>query len=124
MDQSKSTVNWIEAYMDWTNADSWTFGPNRPARNEFGDAGIDAGGEFAAAYLDWMDGWQPLCESNPRYHATTSSNCPDGIDDYTSGLDALWDAIIFTLHTDSERMPFLRQIIDADDTTQRAATPA
>lgn len=124
MDQRKSSVNWIEAYMDWTNADSWTFGANRLAGDGIGEVGVDASREFAEAYLDWMDAWQPLREANPRYHATASSSCPAAIDDCISGLDEFWDAIMVALHTDSDCVPFLSQIIDADDAIQRTAIPA
>ena len=124
MDENVGTVNWIDAYMEWTEADGWTFGADRFALDGFSEIGADAGGVFAAAYLDWMDAWQLLCESSPRYHAAASAGRPDGIDAYESGLDMLWDAFMVSLHTDSECMPFLRQITDAGNATERAATPA
>ena len=124
MDANMSTVNWIDAYMEWTDVDSWTFGSDPLALDGFRDIGADASGVFAAAYLDWMDEWQLLYESSPHYHATASAGYPGGIDAYESGLDMLWDAFMVSLHTDSDCMPFLRQIIDAGNTTPRTVIPA
>ena len=124
MDANMSTVNWIDAYMEWTDADSWTFGPDPLALDGFREIGADASGVFAAAYLDWMDAWQLPCESGPHYHATASAGYPGGIDAYESGPDMLWDAFMVSLHTDSDCMPFLRQIIDAGSMTPRAVISA
>src|SRR3990172_3079221 len=66
MDQSKA--NWIGAYLEWTNADGWAFGPGPLARGGFGEVSTVAGEEFAAAYLDWMDARQQLRESSPHDH--------------------------------------------------------
>jgi hypothetical protein len=117
MDQSDSSAHWIGAYMDWTDADSWTFGPSRLAGNGLEEAAVDAGGAFVAAYLDWMDAWQLICESSPRHHAAGSAGDPDDIDAGESGVDMLWDALMVALHTDSDCMPFLREILDAGSTT-------
>jgi hypothetical protein len=125
MDQSDSNASWIGAYMDWTDADSWTFGTSRLAGSGLGEGGVDVGGEFVAAYLDWTNAWQLLCESSPQLRTAGSGSDPDGIDASESGIDMLWDALMVALHTDSDCMPFLRQIIDdADNATPRAVIAA
>jgi hypothetical protein len=119
MDQSDSSANWIRAYMDWTDADSWTFRSDRLAGNVLEAAAVDAGGVFVAAYLDWMDAWQRIFESNAHHHAAGSAG-----DAGESGVDMLWDALMVALHTDSDCMPFLSEILDASETTQSEALAA
>ena len=55
MNQSKSTVNWIGTYMEWTNADGWAFESGSPAHSGIEEANAEAMEEFAASYLDWME---------------------------------------------------------------------
>jgi hypothetical protein len=137
MDQTKTTANWIGAYLEWTNAGGWAFGPGPLARSVFGEASTIAGQEFAAAYLDWMDAWQQLCESSPHYHATATASDAGDIDDgifeyealdddtvdyFTSGLDVFREALMVALHTESDCIQFLRRILDAGDTTARTVS--
>ena len=132
MDQSKA--NWIGAYLEWTNADGWAFGPGPLARGGVGEVSTVAGEEFAAAYLDWMDARQQLRESSPHDHATVSASDAGGIDDDiceddtldydnadhdTSGLDVFREALMVALHTESDCIQFLRRILDAGGTTPR-----
>ena len=107
------TVNWIELYMEWTNADRWTFGSERLVRLGFGEALVDENGQFAMAYLDWMDSWQMLCESNCHFDAGVGVSPTEGVGVSDSGLDMLWDAYMVAAHTDSDCMPLLRRMIEA-----------
>jgi hypothetical protein len=125
MDQSDSNASWIGAYMDWTDADNWTFGASRLAGSGLGELGVDVGREFIAAYLDWTNAWQLLCESSLHVRAAGSGSDTDGIGASESGVDMLWDALMVALHTDSDCMPILRQIIDdANNATPRAVIAA
>lgn len=54
MNQSKSNVNWIGTYMEWTDADDWAFGSGPPAYSGM-EENAEAVEEFAASYLDWVD---------------------------------------------------------------------
>ena len=38
MDSSNSNTRWIEGYMAWTNAESWTFGSDRHAHHVLAEA--------------------------------------------------------------------------------------
>jgi len=126
MDQGKSSANWIQAYMEWTDADGWAFGTDRFAHNGFGILAVNGSGDFAAAYLAWMDAWQMPRESHRRDHATAAASCPDGIDVDTNAIeiDQLWDAFMVAAHTDSDCMPFLHRLIDGGDTRPRSLNTA
>lgn len=126
MDQGMSSAKWIQAYMEWTDADGWAFGTDRFARNGFGILAVNGSGEFAAAYLDWMDAWQMPRESHRHDHATAAASYPDGIDVDTNAIeiDRLWDAFMVALHTDSDCTPFLRRLIDGGDTRPRRLNTA
>ena len=129
MDRRRSAVNWIGAYLEWTNVDNWANGPGFSARRGFGAAGADASEAYAAAYLDWMDGGQQLYVANPYYHAAAPASHPGGnaddiIDDESSGLDVFREALMVALHTESDCIQFLRRILDADDATPRTVTLA
>lgn len=120
MDLSNGTRNWIEAYMEWTEADSWTFGTERSAYNGSGEAGADESRRFAAAYLGWTDARQPIVAAGVQPRA----NRPDGIDAQSGGQDMLWDAFMVASHTDADCMPFLRELIAASAVRPRAALAA
>ncbi|OGA36412.1 MAG: hypothetical protein A3G80_12395 [Betaproteobacteria bacterium RIFCSPLOWO2_12_FULL_62_13b] len=119
MNQRRSTANWIRAYLEWTNADSWAPGFGSLAHSGIRETRVDVSEEFAAAYLDWMDAGQQSGASGPHFQAAASAKDPGGIVDPASGLDVSREALMVALHTESDCTQFLRRILDASDTTPR-----
>jgi hypothetical protein len=124
MDSSISTVDWMAGYMAWTNADSWIFGRDRLAPPVHGNARFDRGVHFATAYLDWSDSWLPSRASSYRDPSAVSARHAYGIEVVEGEMELLWDAFMVAAHTDSDCMPFLRQMINAANATPPEAIAA
>lgn len=127
MDRRTGTVNWINAYLEWSGADGWAFGPAPLACSGFGATGANSSEAIAAAYLDWIDEAQQLCVSNRPYHAAAPASLHGGIDDSTidgesRGLDVFRETLMVVLHTESDCIQFLHRILDAGDATPGTVT--
>ena len=111
MNQSTGTANWIGAYLEWTDAGSFT-----GAREHTGFGGVEAAGadpaeEYTAAYLEWMDAAPPVREHRTQYRARDAR---DG------DADVCREALLAALQMESDCIKFLRQILEAGGTTARS----
>jgi len=119
MSRRNYTLNWIEAYLEWNGADSWAMGSCQHVRRGISETRVDASEEFVAAYLDWMDVGRGPGTPHPDYQPTAFARDLDGIVDPMSGLDLFGEALLFVLHNQSDRIQYLRAILDAGDATPR-----
>ena len=69
MSQSTGTANWIGAYLEWTDAGSFTGAREHAGFSGAEAAGADPAEEYTAAYLEWMDAAPPVRERRTQYRA-------------------------------------------------------
>ena len=99
MKQSAGTADWIGAYLEWTDAGSFT-----GAREHTGFGGAEAADAgpaeaYTAAYLEWIDAAPPVRARPTQYRARDTR---DG------GADVCREALLVALQMESDCIKFLR----------------
>jgi hypothetical protein len=118
MNQIRSDVDWIEAYLDWTNPERSDRRASEPAPMAYSVA-VEASEGFSAAYLEWMDAAPPARTPASPYRARASGGAP-GSDDLGT-LDALREAVLLVaLRAESDCIHMLRRSLAAGETTPDA----
>ena len=116
MNQMTCTVDWISAYLEWTDA-----GSSAGDQGHFGCGGMEAADaepaeeEFTAAYLAWLDAAPPAHNCRAQYRARGAR---DG-DVEMNGGNVFREALLVALQTESDCIQFLQQIVEAGGTTTR-----
>lgn len=108
MGQIDSAVNWIEAYLEWANADAQSGWLDPPPRSS-SDTKAEAAEEFVAAYLKWVDAAQSPEDPGSRGPGRNAGRSPEDM----RKLDVFREAVLLVaLSAESDCMHILRQMID------------
>lgn len=106
-----STFDWIGQYLDWTQPDGWAVGAHRLAASGPAQPSAEAGRAFVAAYLDWMDGCEPVRPAPSPYRAAARHSVRRNGD--LTGLDVFEEVLLAALRTQSDCLQMLRGVLDA-----------
>jgi hypothetical protein len=114
MNQIRNDVDWIEAYLDWTNPERSDHRASEPDPVAY-RVTVEASEGFSAAYLEWMDA-APRAPAFP-YRARPAGGATDDL----GTLDALREAVLLVaLRAESDCIHMLRRSLAAGETTPDA----
>lgn len=117
MNQIRNDVDWIEAYLNWTNPERTERRASEPDPIAY-SVTVEASERFSAAYLEWMDAAQPVREPAAPYRARAAGG---GTDDDLGTLDALREAVLLVaLRAESDCIHMLRRSLASGKTTPDA----
>ncbi len=114
MNQTTGTADWINCYLEWTDPEGLL-----GARGRIGCSGMEVAGagtaedESAAAYLEWLDAAPPAPERSFRLRARDGDADMGRANDFRVAMQE-------ALRTESDCIRFLKQVLEAGNTTTRA----
>lgn len=106
MNQIKCATDWIGAYLEWTQCEWTETAASSPAQG--GSAASD--GDFTSAYLEWLDAGVPARAPLASARGATPARRAS---DVLGGGSGFHEAVLLAaLHTESDCLHILRQILD------------
>lgn len=117
MDQNRFAVDWIGAYLEWSNSDDPAAGSSSFRSNGIVEPSADAGGEFPAAYFEWMDAIEPARQADFREYAIAAA-ADSGGGGAAGERDAFREVtLLAALQTEADCVHILRRILDGGGAT-------
>lgn len=109
MDQDRSGSEWISEFLEWTFSDSdWSLAELRAHDDTV--MAVEADGEFADAYLEWMDATPAAAavRSQFAYDRRGLASDPDVLEVSREGI------LLMALRAEADCVHMLRQVLEAD----------